>query len=163
MKKALLLFIIPIIILSSCKETNAKKLSDADPYEIIDEVYEILAKDTATSAYIPSLITKEITEGNASYYIGSDKVSFRAGAASEGAEQPTLYSFCVVILEDDADFDGQRKMIESGINKSKWVCAEADEAYVVRYENVIAVIMGTKQVCDELEGAFLTVMRGYKN
>ncbi len=158
MKKAFVLLLVPVILLCSCG--NGKiRLSDADPSNIIDAVYEKLPKDSAAIEYVPALITSEINEKSEEYYLGVNGVRYKKGAASEAFEQPTTYSFCVVIFEDDADYDAERVKIEQNINKSKWVCASAEEAFVVRYKNAAAVIMGPKDVCAELETAFLSVVR----
>lgn len=157
MKKIFVLILIPVLLLCSCGG-NKIKLSDADPSDIIDEVYNKLPKDAEAREYVPCLITSEINERSEEYYLGISGVRYKKGAASEAFEQPTTYSFCVVIFEDDADYDAERIKIEQNINKSKWVCASAEEAFVVRYRNTAAVIMGPKNVCSELENAFLSVV-----
>ena len=101
---------------------------------------------------------EKITEKNDEYYLGISGIPYTKGAASEAYIQPVTFSFCVIVLEEGADYDSCRKTIEQNLNRSKWVCAAAEEAIAVRHANVIAVIMGTKKVCAELEGAFLDVV-----
>ena len=159
MKRILLLLLVFMILLCSCVSKNSgDKLIDADPSDIIDAVYDELPEDSKAGKFIPGLITSEINEKNEKYYLGINGVRYKKGAASEGFDQPTVYSFCVIIFEDDADFDAERIKTEQNLNKSKWVCASAEEAFVVRYKNTAAVIMGSKDVCAELESAFLSVM-----
>ena len=160
MKKLFVLLLVPVILLCSCG-SGKTNLSDADPSDIRDAVYDSLPKDAKAKEYVPALITTEINEKNEEYYLGISGVNYKKGAASEAFEQPTTYSFCVVIFEDGADQDAERIKIEQNINKSKWVCASAEEAFVVRYKNTAAVIMGPKDVCDELEAAYLSVMKSY--
>ena len=170
MKKIVVLFLITLLLLCSCgqrnepaatdteiTETETGALSNADPSKIIDAVYAALPEGSEAGRYVPELITSDINEKTEEYYLGIKGVKYKKGAASEAFEQPVTYSFCVVIFEDDADFDAERIKIEQNINKSKWVCAAAEEAFVVRYKNTAAVIMGPKNVCAELENTFLSV------
>ncbi len=157
MKKTLCVLLCALLVLVSCRKNSAVYV-DADPSAVIDSVYGALEDGSAASEYVPQLITEQITEKNEEYYLGVAGVPYASGAASEAFVQPVTYSFCVIRLEEGADYDAERKKIERNINKSKWVCAAAEDATVVRYENVIAVIMGEKQVCRELEGAFLKII-----
>ena len=156
MKKAVLLIFILLLLLCSCGVKT--KLSDTEPSDIIDMVYAALPEDSKASEYVPGLITSDITETTEEYYLGVSGVRYKKGAASEAFDQPVTYSFCVVIFEDGVDYDAERVKIEQNINKSKWVCASAEEAFVVRYKNTAAVIMGPKDVCSELETVFLSVV-----
>ena len=175
MKKIVIIMLAALVLLCSCAEKNEAVsskgseteqpgetgtgvLSAADPSEIIDAVYAALPEGSKAGRYIPELITSEINENTEEYYLGIKGVKYKKGAASEAFEQPVTYSFCVVIFEDDADYDAERIKIERNINKSKWVCASAEEAFAVRYKNTAAVIMGPKDVCAELETAFLSVV-----
>ena len=160
MKKAALAFIIPLLILCSCVKGGGGTVPDTvTPSGIIDKVYEAIPEGSETAGYIPQVTTKEITPENERYFLGIEGVRYVSGAASEGIVQPLTYSFCVVIFDPGCDYDGQRILIEQNVNRSKWVCASAEEALVVRYRNSAAVIMGTKKVCAELETAFLSVMK----
>lgn len=165
MKKITVLLLILPLLLCACshkrdEDTGTVQPSyiDADPSDVIDRVYGMLSDGTATSDYIPQLITEKITEKNDEYYLGISGIPYTKGAASEAYIQPVTFSFCVIVLEEGADYDSCRKTIEQNLNRSKWVCAAASEAIAVRHANVIAVIMGTKKVCAELEGAFLDVI-----
>ena len=163
-KAAVLLLIIPLLFCACGRrqdggtETAQPSYVDADPSGLIDRVYDKLKGDTETSVYIPQLITEKITEKNEEYYLGIAGIPYTKGAASEAYIQPVTYSFCVIVLEEGSDYDSCRKTVEQNLNRSKWVCAAAEEAITVRHGNVIAVIMGTKKVCAELEGAFLDVI-----
>ena len=160
-KKCFILLILPLLMLSSCvksdTETTVTELSAA---EIIDKVYKKVDPKDFIQQLKPELMTEAITADNEEYYLGIGGIRYEEGAASEAVVQPVTFSFCVIRLKSGIKYDEERKKIENNINKGKWVCARADEAYVVRYENLIAVIMGTKECCDDLEEAFLSVVSG---
>ncbi|MBR6921155.1 MAG: hypothetical protein IKH51_03065 [Clostridia bacterium] len=157
MKKIFVLILIPVLLLCSCG--GKIRVTDMTPKEIIAAVYENVDGDDYMKELIPELITYEITKDNEQYYLGVSGIPYESGAASEAVVQPITYSFCVIRLKEGSDYDAERIKIEANINKSKWVCAKAEEAYVVRCENLIAVIMGPKSVCDLLENEFLTVVK----
>lgn len=159
MKKTAVILLSLLLLLCSCgTNTGDGGLIDGDPSGIIDAVYEKLPKDSKAAGMVPGLITTVIDGQNEEYYLGVSGIKYKKGAASESFDQPVTYSFCIVIFEDGADYDAERLKIEKNINKSKWVCASAEEAFVVRYKNAAAVIMGSKDVCAELEKAFLSVI-----
>ena len=162
MKKTLIFIFVFLLFLSSCAgsddpKTTGALITDRDPSAMIDEVYALLKDGTETAEYIPQMITEELTKNNEEYYLGISGIPYTAGAASEALVQPVTYSFTIILLKEGVDYDAQRKIIEQNVNRSKWVCAFADEALVVRTGNVIAVIMGPSAVCSELEEAFLSL------
>ncbi len=158
MRKMIVLPLLLALVLCSCGNKTVKKLSETTPSELIDDVYAALSDGSDAASYVPELVTTGINENTEEYYLGVKSVPYTAGAGSEAYVQPVTYSFSVIYLSKEADWDAERIKIEQNVNKSKWVCAAAEEALVVRYENVIAVIMGTKTVCGELEKAFLSVV-----
>ena len=156
MKKVAVLLLLPLILLCSC---GKKSISDMSPGEIIDAVYEKVDARSYMKGLKPELVTEAITKENEEYYLGVSGIRYVSGAASEAVVQPVTYSFCVIRLEEGIDYDAERIKIENNINKAKWVCARADEAYVVRSGNLIAVIMGPKEACDGIEKAFLKIAK----
>lgn len=158
MKKLIYTLIIFLFLLCSCRADNTNDTLDIIPDDIIDEVYENLADDSEAAGLVPEMMTAEINENTEEYYLGVSGIRYKKGAASEATVQPVTYSFCVIVFEDGADYVAECSKIERNLNKSKWVCASADDAIVVRYKNTAAVIMGAKTVCSELEAAFLSVM-----
>ena len=160
MKKLIASVFVLLLILSSCGKngptvTTDALITDKDPSDMIDSIYEKLNSGSETAKYIPQLLTEDITEKNEEYYLGIAGIPYSKGAASEAYIQPVTYSFSIILLKENSDYDAQRKIIEQHLNKSKWVCATAPDALVVRYGNAIAVIMGPTAVCNELEQAFL--------
>ena len=161
MKKCFILLLLPLMILSSCvKSDTDKPVTDLSAADIIDKVYEIVNPKDFMQQLKPELMTEAITADNEEYYLGISGIKYEDGAASEAVVQPVTFSFCVIRLKSGIKYDDERIKIENNINKGKWVCARAEEAYVVRYENMIAVIMGTKECCDGIEEAFLSVVSG---
>ena len=162
MKKTLIFIFVFLLFLSSCTGNGdpgsiGALITDRDPSAMIDEVYGLLKDGTETAQYIPQMITEDLTANNEEYYLGISGIPYTAGAASEALIQPVTYSFTIILLAEGVDYDTQRKIIEQNVNRSKWVCAAAEQALVVRTGNVIAVIMGTSAVCSELEEAFLSL------
>ena len=159
MKKVMLFFLIPLLFLCSCGRDPAKKAADMTPEEIIDAVYEKTGSDEYLQKTVPELMTYEINAENEEYYLGISGIPYVSGAASEAVVQPLTFSFAVIRLKEDCDHDAERIKIENNINKAKWVCAKAEEAYVVRYNDLIAVIMGPASACNAIESAFLSIAR----
>ncbi len=156
MKKIAVLLLLPLLILCSC---GKKTVSEMSAGEIIDAVYQKVNARDCMKGLKSELTTEEITIENEEYYLGVTGVPYVSGAASEAVVQPVTYSFCVIRLKEGCDYDAERIKIENNINKGKWVCARADEAYVVRSGDLIAVIMGTKEACDGIEAAFLKIVK----
>lgn len=150
MKRIAMVLVCVLLLLCSC--ANSRSADD-----IIDTVYGAVPADGAVSKYFSELETTALTYDNEEYYIGTHGIKYKSGAASESFFQPVTYSFVIIVLENDADYDAERKKIESAANKSKWVCDSADEMYVLRQKNVIALVMGSKAVCDEIEEAFYKI------
>ncbi len=157
-KKTLIFLILPLLVLCSCGDKTSPVELSAE--EIIDAVYKAVETKDFMRDLRSGLMTEAVTENNEQYYLGINGIPYEDGAASEAVVQPVTYSFCVIKLKSGVKYDAERIKIENSVNKAKWVCARAEEAYVIRYENVIAVIMGTKECCDGIEEAFLSVLSG---
>ena len=158
MKKYLVIMLLPLLLLCSCVKTEGEDDEiGLSPAGIIDAVYEKIDPKEYMQQLKPELETVDINAENEEYYLGISGVPYESGAGSEAVIQPVTYSFCVIKLKKGINYDAERKKIEQNINKAKWVCARADEAYVVRQGRYIAVIMGAKEACDDIEAAFLAV------
>ncbi len=172
MKKFLTVLFIIFLLLSSCKSgepagtsavTEEAVYIDADPKDVMSAVYRAVA-ETETLANNKTMLSDEaVTDKNELYYLGINGISYVSAVASEPVMQADPYSFVVIKLQNGVDYDGQRRLIEQNLNKSKWVCMTCEEALAVRYENFIAVIMCDKETADALEAAYLSVMDSYKN
>ena len=143
--------------------TEEKAYIDAEPKDVLDAVYKIVFETKAFEYYKTMLEDTAVNEENELYFLGVNGIKYVSATASEPVMQPDPYSFVVIKLEKGVDYDGQRKLIEQNLNKSKWVCTSCEEALAVRYENFIAVIMCGKEAADALETAYLSVMENYKN
>ena len=158
MKKYLVFMLLPLLLLCSCvKKQGEDGEIELSPGEIIDAVYEKIDPKDYMQQLKPELATVDITADNEEYFLGISGVPYESGAGSEAVVQPVTFSFCVIKLKSGIKYDAERIKIEQNVNKAKWVCARADEAYVVRQGRYIAVIMGSKEVCDDIEAAFLSV------
>ena len=158
MKKYLVFMLLPLLLLCSCvKKQGEDGEIELSPGEIIDAVYEKIDPKDYMQQLKPELATVDVTADNEEYFLGIGSVPYESGAGSEAVVQPVTFSFCVIKLKSGIKYDAERIKIEQNVNKAKWVCARADEAYVVRQGRYIAVIMGSKEACDDIEAAFLSV------
>lgn len=169
LKAAALLFacIFPLLSIS-CNKNTVQTPSDTEITgesvniegsceEIIERVYSSVSENGAVGEYLSQLITVPVTEKNEEYFLGISDIPYCDGASSESSYQPVTYSFTVVRIAPGEDVEECRSIIRDNANPSKWVCMTAQECTVVKLGDLIAVIMGSKEVCTELEAAFLAL------
>ncbi|MGI5900368.1 MAG: hypothetical protein ACOX8S_10675 [Christensenellales bacterium] len=118
-------------------------------------IYANVQSDEAYKAWLSTgLVTTEITEANAEYYLGTNELEFERAIASEPMISAQAYSLCLIKMDEDADMEAAKAAIRENVNPAKWICVVVDEKDVIVDDagGVIILIMADKSA--ELHEAF---------
>lgn len=129
-----LMSIMFVFLLSGCgHESNIEGTLE----EIMTKVYEGISDDEKPMMLTNTVVTSE----NAEYYLGTDKVEFKEGLASESAVGSVAHSIVLLRVDDNADIESIKTTIKDSINPNKWICVGVEKVEVLSKGNLIIVIL----------------------
>ena len=102
----------------------------------------------------------ELTEEDIEYYIGTKDIKWEKAIASESMVGAIPHSVVIIRMSEDAtekDYEDAMTKIKENANPRKWVCVEAENVYVERNGNLIALIMS-----NDLADTIKTNFKGLK-
>lgn len=138
-------------------ESTQNPILEKTPEEIIAYLYEN-AEPTSTLESVSSWAEiVDITQENASWFLGSSEVPFDSASASESPISPSNYSLVVVKVKEDATVEDAKKLIEDNLKPNKWVCMGAEDMIVESVDRVILAVLADADTLTSLKDAFLAL------
>lgn len=129
-----LMSIMFVFVLSGCgREANVEGTLE----EIMTKVYEGISNEDKPMMLTNTVVTSE----NEEYYLGTDKVEFKEGLASESAVGSVAHSIVLLRVDDNADIESIKTTIKDSINPNKWICVGVEKVEVLSKGNLIIVIL----------------------
>lgn len=144
-----------VMVLTGCgaKDGGEPAALEGDLETILEEIYAGVDNEE-TKEFLEGFGQGEITAENAEYYLGSKDVAFAEGLYSEPLINAIAFSVCLVRLEDGADPEEQRSLIEDSVNPNKWICVGAEAVETANIGDVVLLVMGDAQRTEEILAAF---------
>lgn len=121
--------------------------------DIIEKIYSI------SEVKLPKTGCTEVTSSNSKYYLGTDKVEFSKGLASEPLMGSFAHSMVLLRVDKGADIDKIKSEIKNNVDPRKWICVgvEPDNVVVDNVDNLIILIMDKES--EKLHKAFLSLAK----
>ena len=104
---------------------------------------EKLYENTDPDVFRPFVGNIELSEDmdrNIEYFVGAKGIPFKEGIASESAIGAIAHSIVLLRMEPNADIEGAKQKMRSGIDPRKWICAGVDDDQVI-VDNIGDVII----------------------
>ena len=144
MKKVILsaLCISLLVIAAACgAQADNARLVDGELTDIFKKIYENAGVTN------PMILGETVlTDDNKAYMLGSDKVQFTEGRASEPMIGSIAHSMVLIRVDSNTNIEKTKKLIKDTINPRKWICAgvNPDQVIVNNIGDLIFVVMSTE-------------------
>lgn len=163
MKKLAYALVIALVLVTGCGKEEKKNETNNN-----DTVFSANLEDYAAKLYegvaeenLPMMLGNlELTEEDIEYYIGTKDIKWEKAIASESMVGAIPHSVVIIRMSEDAtekDYEDAMTKIKENANPRKWVCVEAENVYVERNGNLIALIMS-----NDLADTIKTNFKGLK-
>lgn len=160
MKKLAYALVVALVLVTGCGKEEPK----TDNNKENNIVFNGNLEDYATKLYegvaeenLPMMLGNlELTEEDIEYYIGTKDIKWEKAIASESMVGAVPHSVVIIRMSEDAtekDYEDAISKIETNANPRKWICVEAENVYVERNGNLIALIM-TNDLADTIKTNF---------
>ena len=163
MKKLAYALVVALVLVTGCGKEEKKNETNNN-----DTVFSANLEDYAAKLYegvaeknLPMMLGNlELTEEDIEYYIGTKDIKWEKAIASESMVGAIPHSVVIIRMSEDAtekDYEDAMTKIKENANPRKWVCVEAENVYVERNGNLIALIMS-----NDLADTIKTNFKGLK-
>ena len=141
MKKILLGLICFTLIFSLAACTSEQGGSSQHVEGELSDLFVKIYENAGVEAPITMDIIVDDT--NKASMLGSDKVSFTEGLASEAAIMTIPHSMVLIRVDSSTDIEKTKKLIKDNVDPRKWICAgvEPDQVIVDNIGDLVFLVM----------------------
>lgn len=139
-------------------ETNLKneKRLEGILESILEKIYETANLSDDMKEFLAGpMETNIVTNENCTYYLGSDKLSFKSAIASESLITTQPYSLCLVRTNENDDIEKIKSEIKNNVDPRKWICVGVDEEIIVDNVGDVVILIMSNNDSKALHDAFL--------
>ena len=129
-------------------DENAQPVPDAELSDMVDAIYKIQPVELMGMETTGIDLTDETWYGYLAGLTADNVGKVDAAVISEPMTGSQAYSLVLLRLRDKADAREIADSMEENISMRKWVCAEADKARVVSFDDKLLYVMADSELVD---------------
>lgn len=140
-------------VLNQGQEQGKKELSES-----LEDIMKTLYKGTEMESQM--LQNTVLTDDNAMYFLGLEKLDGAEALASEMMITSVAHSVVLMRVKDGADIEAIKTQIKENVDPRKWICVgvEREEIIVDNIGNTILLVMDNK-VSEKIHENFLELAK----